>query len=47
MHAHHGVHEPIDEVLILGSANPRVPQAEIQRIAQPLLVVRPDVEHDR
>ena len=47
VHAHHGVDEPIDEVLILASANPLVPQAEIQRVVQPLLIVRADVEHDR
>ena len=47
VHAHHGVDESIDEVLIRASANPLVPQAEIQRVVQPLLIVRAHVEHDR
>ena len=47
VHAHHGVDEPIDEVLILTSANPLVSQAEIQRVVQPLLIVRAHVKHDR
>jgi hypothetical protein len=36
VHAHHGVDEAIDEVLILASPNPLVPQAEIQRVVQPI-----------
>ena len=47
VHAHYGLDEPIDEVLILASANPLVPQTEIERIVQPLLIVRAHVEHDR
>ena len=45
--AHDRVDEAIDEVLILGSANPLVPQAEIQRVVQPLLIVRAHIERDR
>ena len=47
VHAHHGVDEAIDEVLILESPNPLVPQAEIQRVVQPIPIVRAHVEHDR
>ena len=47
VHAHHGVHEPIDELLILASTNPLVSQAEVQRVVQAVLVVGADVEHDR
>ena len=47
VHAHDGVDESVDEVLIRRSPDPSVPQAEIQRVVQPLLIVGAHVEQDR
>uniref|UniRef100_A0A182JE73 Uncharacterized protein n=1 Tax=Anopheles atroparvus TaxID=41427 RepID=A0A182JE73_ANOAO len=44
---HDGLHELVDELVVLRALHARVPQADVQWILQQVLVVRADVDHDR